>query len=113
MGGKSEDFSLLLGHPTFHRKKNPKTSHLSWSEYAVGGGDLPDLSLHMILLDAFLEDAFAEAYDRLSAKSTIIFGGIHGSWSFCPNDVADVVEKKIRDHQCKWLLQRISLQHNK
>jgi hypothetical protein len=76
------------GKPWLAAWKNRKTWHVHW-----GDGDLHRYiefraALDAEALSAKLQALFDEARPTLSYKSTLVSGGVHGCWTYCPASTA-------------------------
>ena len=91
-----------MGQPTLRRKTHKKTSHISWSEYAMGGEELARYNKHMSPIMSQIHEIFQEHKAELGRNSVAAYGGAHGSWVYCPNDVADQVMSLVALYQARF-----------
>lgn len=87
--------------PYFRRKRNRKTSHLQWDDGTLGC--YAAALYHEWWRGARIGDKvrafFYVHLDTLPKSSTLCQGDGIGGWSFCPNAIADEVEKLILESQ--------------
>jgi hypothetical protein len=92
--------TLAIEQPGFERRRNRKTSHLIWWDGTLHPARAYALSKR------FDEDVLPKlaalwqsSLSSLPRNSRLARGGIYGSWTYCPNAIADEVECIVRTAQ--------------
>jgi hypothetical protein len=79
------------GKPWLCAWKNPKTWHVEWGDGTLRRYIEFRSALDAEALSAELQALFDETRPTLSYKSTLVSGGVHGCWTYCPAAIASRV----------------------